>query len=251
MAIEVFGRTIKGSRKKQEDDLFYQVKGNSGMAVACDGIGGMSDGDWASYIAVKLMKKHYNKLSGMEDISGFFYDEIKYLNDIIYNLEDDNHNKLTTGTTLVSTIIKDGALNWASVGDSRIYLYEQKNKSLRIITREHNYKLKLDEALSQNIITRDEYDSEIEKADALISYLGLSDMQIFDVSMQAYNMEDKDAVVLCTDGIFKALSDDEINEVLNREISVREMVDCIIDNVLKKHIKSQDNATVIIMKYRR
>ena len=248
MAIEVYGKTIKGKRKKQEDDLFYQVKGDSGMAVACDGIGGLDDGDWASYIAVQLMKKHYNNHVGLEDISGFFYDEIQYLDQVISNLEDDKNKKIVTGTTFVSTIISNGLLYWASVGDSKIFLLTQ-NKKLKCLTREHNYRLQLDEALKQGIINEDEYNKEIKKADSLISYLGIGNMQLFDISAKPYQMNNEDMAILCTDGIFRALSNQEILNCIENNYKVEDMVNSIINCINNKNLRSQDNATIIIMKY--
>lgn len=248
MSIEVFGMTIQGKRKRQEDNLFYQVRDNVGMAVVCDGMGGLAEGDWASHIAVQLMKKHFNSRQDGNSIPEFFYEEIHHLDKVICKLEDEKQNQIIAGTTYVSTIIEDNKLYWASVGDSKIYLFS--NNQLSQLTRQHNYKLRLDHELKEGIITRTEYDSEMKKAACLISYLGVGNLELFDINSHPYNLADGDIVILCSDGVFNCLSDEEIIMIINNCESVKDVVNYMIKKIEKKNLKGQDNASLIVLRYR-
>ena len=44
--------------------------------------------------------------------------------------------------------------------------------TLRWLNRLHNYRLELDEALRSGELSRDEYESELPRGQALLSYLG-------------------------------------------------------------------------------
>lgn len=248
MSIEVFGKTIQGKRKKQEDNIFYQVKGNVGMAVVCDGMGGLAEGDWASHIAVQLMKKHFNNMTDINSIPEFFYDEIHHLDEVICKLEDEKQNQIIAGTTYISTIIENNKLFWASVGDSKIYHFS--NNRLLSLTRAHNYKLRLDDELQRGVITPAQYDSEMKKASCLISYLGVGNLEFFDINSEPYNLSDGDLVILCSDGVFNCLSDEEIVGIINSYPSVKDIVNYIIEEIENKDLKGQDNASLIVLRYR-
>lgn len=247
MAIDVFGDAIQGKRKKQEDNIFYQVKNNVGMAVVCDGMGGLDEGDWASHIAVELMKKHFNHRNTSEKIQDFYIEEIKHLDEVICQLEDEERKQIISGTTYVSAIIENDKLYWASVGDSKIFLY--KNNCLTDLAQTHNYKLQLDQALEKGEITEQKYISELKNADCLISYLGVGNLEYYDISEEPTLLLNGDLVILCSDGVFNTLNEQEIINIINGCSSAQDIVEQIIHRIEIKNIKGQDNASLIVLKY--
>ncbi|MBP3620556.1 MAG: serine/threonine-protein phosphatase [Lachnospiraceae bacterium] len=248
MSIEVFGKTIQGKRRKQEDNIFYQTRSGVGMAVVCDGMGGLTDGDWASHIAVQLMKKHFNKRQSIDNIPNFYYKEIHHLDEVICRLEDEKNNQIIAGTTYVSAVIEENNLYWASVGDSKIYIFS--NNSLNCVTRAHNYKLRLDDELARGVITKEQYDNEQKRAECLISYLGVGNLEFYDISNEPYILSDGDMVILCSDGVSNCLTEEEIFGVINNCTTVCEIVEQIITKIEIKDLKGQDNASLIVMRYR-
>ncbi|MBR3833413.1 MAG: serine/threonine-protein phosphatase [Lachnospiraceae bacterium] len=245
--IDVFGKTIQGKRTKQEDSIYYQVKNNVGMAVVCDGMGGLEEGDWASYIAVRLMKKHFNRSSNLDDIPTFFHNEIHHLDNVICKLEDDNNKLLIAGTTYTSTIIRENKLYWASVGDSKVYVYSQ--GKLRCLTRTHNYKLQLDQELNKGMITQAVYNEELKKANCLISYLGVGNMEYYDISSEPIELTKGDVVLICSDGVFSTMSDLELINVINSKVYAKDIVNSVISQIEEKNKKGQDNASLVVLKY--
>lgn len=245
--IDIFGKTIQGKRKKQEDTIYYQVKNNVGMAVVCDGMGGLEEGDWASYIAVRLMKKHFNRNIDLNNIPSFYYNEIHHLDNVICKLEDDNSKQLISGTTYTSVIVSDNKLYWASVGDSKVYVYSQGR--LMCLTRTHNYRLQLEQELEKGMITQDVYNEEMKKGYCLISYLGVGNMEYYDVSQEPLRLMNGDVVLVCSDGVFSSMNDLEMINAINNSRNASDIVNKIINQIEAKNKKSQDNASLVVLKY--
>ncbi len=244
--IDIFGKTIQGKRKKQEDTIYYQSKKNIGMAVVCDGMGGLEEGDWASYIAVRLMKKHFNNTE-LNDIPTFFYEELQHLDNVICKLEDDNNKQLIAGTTYSSAIVKDNKLYWASVGDSKVYIYSQ--GKLKCLTRTHNYKLQLEYELEKGMISQTVYEEELKKGACLISYLGVGNMEYYDISYEPLELISGDVVLVCSDGVFSSVDDLEIINNINCSNNAEDIVIRIMNQIEKKNKKGQDNASLVVLKY--
>lgn len=72
---------------------------------------------------------------------------------------------------MVSVAVKDKALYWNSVGDSRAYLF--RGGSFVQITKDQNYRAVLDEKRKAGLIDDTQYSLESVKGDALICHLGM------------------------------------------------------------------------------
>lgn len=245
--IDIFGNTIQGNRKKQEDSIYYQFKKNIGMAVVCDGMGGLEEGDWASYIAVCLMKKHFNQISDTTDIPAFYEQEIHHLDSVICKLVDDKNKQLIAGTTFTSVIANNNKLYWASVGDSKLYHFSK--GKLNCLTRAHNYRLQLEEELEKEMITQAVYKEEMKKGACLISYLGVGNMEYYDVCKTPFELIDGDVILVCSDGVFSSISDLELIQILEQNTNAADIVKTILNSIEMKNKKGQDNASVVVMKY--
>ena len=131
---------------------------------------------------------------------------------MIANLTDDAGEPLKCGTTVTSAILRDRRLYWASVGDSRVYLF-RKGKLSRL-SNDHSYNLMLSEQFAAGEIS--EIDMFFNKhRNALISYIGIGGLGLMDVSWEEENLEKGDMTLLCSDGLYHALRDDEIETALN------------------------------------
>lgn len=247
--IDIYGKAIKGRRKFQQDNYDFVSNNMASMAVVCDGMGGLTDGDWASYIAVQLLRKHFDRLNIYDNIPDFFKNEIKHLDDVVCKLVDDKNKKIITGTTFASAIIVENRLYIGSIGDSKVYLYSNRNNTLRCLTREHTYRLVLDEKRINGMIDNSEYMAELEKAESLVSYLGVGHMEYYDVNEEPYVLENKDVVIVCSDGIYKGASENDILMAIREHTEPYGITEYILNLIENKNYKSQDNATIVVMEY--
>lgn len=102
------------------------------------------------------------------------------------------------GTTLAAVWIKENCMHWISVGDSKIYLV--RGHQTRCLTTPHNYKMLLDKRKQAGTITSEQYEAELSRGEALVSYIGMNGLKYMDVSMEGLELEAEDQIVLCSDG---------------------------------------------------
>lgn len=240
--------SVIGTRQYQQDSVFADKYGSMSIGIVCDGMGGMSSGDKASETAIRLLAGDFYKLKENDDLAGFLREEAQKMDEAVSEIDADND--LGSGTTVVAAIVKNGKMYWMSVGDSRIYVI--RNNEIIQLTRDHNLKLKLDAELEAGDITMSEYERDMEQGEALISYLGIGNTPIIDVSQQGVDLLENDIIILCSDGLYKRLSDADIfNTVMLEEPDMKRAAKRLTDVVMMRTERSQDNTSVVVMQYNR
>ena len=246
--------SILGSRKDQQDSFFVTsstpvspFKLTRSFAVVCDGMGGLEAGDRASLTAVSMMKLAFDKLPTKKlDIPHFYSQMLDYI-DYEINHWNDLETDKGSGTTMVSVIIENKRLYWASVGDSSIFLFQ--GNMLKKITSEHNYKTYLNRLVLNGKITKRQAEQDPQQ-NALVSYLGMGGVSYRDINPKPYSLRNGDLLILCTDGITDTLTEEELKEIIKNNIDdVFECCRNITNAVKEKNIETQDNATVVIIQY--
>ncbi len=239
--------SIPGTRSMQQDSLLTAVNSPFFAAVVCDGMGGLEGGEVASRTAVNRFQKDFMKLSGQENIADFLYEEAEALDEEVYGLKTEEGQFLDAGTTIVSVIICQDQMYWMSSGDSKIYFI--RDGKLSTLTREHNYRLSLDILKKRGMISEEDYISESEKGDALISYLGMGNLSLIDGNRETIWLNRGDMVLLCSDGLYKSMSEEEILGIMLKYKNVQKMAAALTDAVTEKGFSSQDNTSVIVLRY--
>lgn len=237
-----------GSRENQQDTSFGQVDGNTAFAVVCDGMGGLEGGELASQTAVRILVGDYYNLDKRDNMPAFFREEAYKMNQAVCKLKDDHGKCLEAGTTIVAICIYEGKLQWLSVGDSKIYVIRK--EEILSVNQEHNYGLQLNQMLNTGEITLAEFEEEQGRAEALISFLGVGDLELMDINEEPFYLEDEDTVLLCSDGLYKALEDELILGVIQSSLPNTQLAaKRLLDAVKEKKVKGQDNTSVVLLQY--
>ena len=167
---------------------------------------------------------------------------------MVTKLCDDNGRPLGAGTTTVAVYIDNGCMDWISVGDSKIYVI--RNNTIQCIVREHNYRMMLNDMYMKGEITLEQYRSEEHKAEALISFLGIGSVSLIDESENSLQLMQGDIILLCSDGLYKSLSEQMILAVISDNyFDMQRAADELTDAALRYSSKSQDNTTVVLLHY--
>lgn len=239
--------SIMGTRKNQQDSVYTMNAHDMTLAVVCDGMGGMEGGELASQMAIQILSQDFAD-NADEDIPDFYQQAAKHMDTAVHGLMRETGELMQAGTTVVSAIIRDKQLYWLSVGDSRIYILRA--GEFIQVNRDHNYRMRLDEQLEQGIITDEEYLEKMSQGEALISYIGMGNVSLMDINPMPFLLEDGDVILLCSDGLYKRLSDEEIQEIIEMELpDVDEAAQNLTRIVMEKTIGSQDNTSVILIQY--
>ncbi|MBQ1519948.1 MAG: serine/threonine-protein phosphatase [Clostridia bacterium] len=250
----IYGDTTIGTRKYQQDsstmspkDDPYFIKHNGLFAAVCDGMGGMQGGERASALCAEtLYKSVINRGSVIDDPCAVMKDAVIRADRSIYALTDENGQRMRAGTTAVAAVISGGRLHWISVGDSRIYMFE--NGVITKVTRDHNYMLELMTQVEQGAITL--YDAENHpQAEALISYVGMGGIKLIDEGSVPFS--EGRLCILCSDGLYKVLTDLEIETIVkDNQNNLRALPRKLVEAVeARRGVRSLDNTTVVVIGY--
>ncbi len=239
--------SIIGTRKYQQDSYGCIETPLGCLAVVCDGMGGLEGGEKASSLAVRNLLEDYISLTE-SDIRRFLKVEAIKLDKRVFHISDENGEPLGAGTTLAAVHIQDGQMNWISVGDSKIYVL--RSGELHCIVREHNYRLLLNEMLSDGKLTKEQYHAQEAQAEALISYLGLGELVLMDTNEKPLQLLAGDMILLCSDGLYKSLSEDKIKAVIaDNDFDLERAARELTAAALHTASHAQDNTTVILLHY--
>lgn len=236
-----------GDRDEQQDSFGYELSIGEGLVVVCDGMGGMNGGKIASGLAVKEVLDEYKSVCPCNDAVTFLAEATKKASLKIRDYKLSDGERLNAGSTLVAILIQGRRLFWSSVGDSRAYLLRD-SKYVQI-TLDQNYKTVLSEKLDSGLINEAEFDNESDKAEALISYLGIENLQLIDYNNEELTLKRGDKIVIMTDGLYRIVDEPEIFTIINNFNNISEALRALEAKAMSKSRKSKnrDNMTVAII----
>lgn len=237
--------SIIGKREQQQDYYTCSRLSDRTIAIVCDGMGGLQGGSIASRHAANLLLKDLEEVSQIEDMHDFFQKELEKLDDAIWALKDENGARIGAGTTIVAVLMFGNKLYWFSVGDSK--LFYMRKQEMYCVTRSHNYAMQLEDMKKNSMIAEEKYLEELKKGEQLISYLGMGVAEIFDGNYSPFTMEVGDKILLCTDGLYRTLSQQEIRNILELRGNTEHKCKQFEEAIAEKRNHNQDNATWIVI----
>lgn len=238
--------SIIGHRKMQQDTIFGQFDENGGIGIVCDGMGGLEGGEKASALAARTLAEDYFNSVPISNVPAFLRREGQKIDGIVSRLTDERGNDMDAGTTMVAAIIQDDILHFLSIGDSRIFFI--RNDAIQPLNELHNYRLTMDRMLKEGSMSMAEYKKKGKQAEALISFLGMGDMALMDI--KTIQLKDQDRILLCSDGLYRALSKDVILEVLNyHKFDMQMAAQALTDEASRRSKRGQDNTSVVLIQY--
>lgn len=244
--------SVIGSRKEQQDAIladkdYAYIQNKRVIAVLCDGMGGLNGGAVASQISTAIIYQEFFKWQDTDKLPEFYMNVIPKIDEEISKLENEDGTMMKAGTTLVSVIIKDEELYWASVGDSHIYII--RDNKIFCITEEHNYLKLLKERVIRGEITEEEMNNNPQK-EALISYIGMGGVKYIDINYKPFQLMEGDYIVLCSDGLYRTVEEEEMKEIIySCGDDVNQAAVCLTDYAISKGKKNQDNTSVIVIEF--
>jgi protein phosphatase len=183
----------------------------------------------------------------IEDIPAFMEEAANRMNQAVCELSDGTGVAGAAGTTMTAVVIDGRRLYWASVGDSRIYIYRE--GKIAQVTRDHNYMLTLREMAARGEISEREALTHSSR-EALISYIGMGELELVDVNANPFSLMHGDIVLLCSDGLTKSLSDGEITSVISGNYGDLEETARLLPRMaFSASPRSQDNTSVVLLQY--
>jgi PPM family protein phosphatase len=236
-----------GARQEQQDSFGFSdpraeafVSHGGFLGIVADGMGGLSHGSEASHTAVQTFLQSYQSKVPSESIPDALSRSLSAANEAVVALADQLGSADGMGTTLAAAVVHHDSLYWISAGDSRIYICHG-NRLVRV-TSDHVYASLLNEEVAKGTLSRAEAQENSERA-ALTSFLG--DLKEVDRSLRPFALRKGDRVLVCSDGLYRALTEAEITKAFRRDPQTA--CDTLVERAIAKQRKQQDNLTIIAL----
>lgn len=227
-------------RSKNQDQATVIVNTKDQVVVVvCDGMGGHRSGEIASRVVIEHVTSCFNCIPPFDndaEVKKWLHDTIEEANVIVKKTAQQNIEHHGMGTTIVIAVYMAGKLYISHVGDSRAYIF--KDKQLKQITKDHTL---VNELIDRGMISKEEGKSHSQKH-VLTQAIG-ADTQL-DPSLIELEFADS-LLLLCSDGLYNTLDEEKIISVLDKDIKVSEMVNELID--LANENGGYDNIAVAIV----
>ena len=245
------GRQAIGKRSGQEDAYaFSNIPASPGAAnglllLVADGMGGHTAGNKASELAVRPFVSAFHR--GGETMSERFSRAIDSANDAIAaTIETDPEQFEGMGTTLLALAVTPLGLEWASVGDSPLYLFRR--GTLRRINADHSFRPVLREMVANGELTTEQA-AKSSLRNRLRSALVGSEITLVDLASRALPLLEGDILLAGSDGL-QTLSDEEVAAVLEAHAAAdaATIASRLVEAVMKVDKPKQDNVTAAIVK---
>lgn len=227
--LKAVSRTETGPVRENNEDA---VVSSDRLAVVADGMGGHPGGEFAAAVAVALVQAAFTGRSLDELQAG-----VRAANRAIWDRAAGDAHLEGMGTTICAAgLTEDGALAVVNVGDSRSYVLH--DGSLRQLTRDHT--------LTAELVQRGEL-SEQEALDhphrnVLTRALGVGPCVELDSTLHDATTDDR--LLLCSDGLFNEVPDDEIASMMTSTEDVQATADALVELALSRG--GHDNVSVVV-----
>lgn len=234
----------QGARSYQEDSFGFSsidrgdVEQHGFTAIVADGMGGLSGGAQVSGYVVSAMLEMQKNRDPSVPVSIYLSRALCAVNNSIVS------SGLTGGSTAVVVACFPSGVHWCTVGDSRVYLFRE--KSLTVMNEDSDYMNQLIEQVISGDLTYDEA-GEDRKKDSLAQYMGHKGGITPDANAKPLLPKDGDKLLLCTDGVYNALTSEELSELLT--LPADQAAAAIESGVIAKGYSNQDNFTAVILEF--
>ncbi len=256
--------TDKGTTKEvNQDSTMVKVAstaqyGKIVMGVLCDGMGGLTQGEVASAKAIELMGKWFveglpmalyhknvterlDRTETLDIISEITRGWQTLALDINAEILDyGNQHRCMLGTTMVALLVIGGEYVIMNIGDSRVYGSDRGQAVL--LTHDQSV---VQDMIDKGMMTEQEAENSPQKS-VLLQCLGVSE----DVKPQMVRgkIERGQEFVLCSDGFWRGLTQDELNSCLSHpstatEDDMKKNLDRLVETL--KNRGEKDNISVI------
>ncbi len=228
-----------GLVRKQNEDSLIVIENKIGhkLLLVADGMGGHNAGDVASSTAVDIISSKFKEINKQLDYKEFIKNVIMLANQKIYKESILNIELSKMGTTVSLLIIADEYIYTGHIGDSRIYFIN--DESIKQISRDHT----LVQAMVESGTISSEEAEHSRYRNVLLQALGTS--KSLTIEVKQMNIPYGAKFLLCSDGLTGPVSDFKIHEVVNRDISIKEKLEILVNEA--NSLDGSDNVTIILM----
>lgn len=239
MQLEMAMLSKTGGRKVNEDACDFRSAAEIHCCVLSDGLGGHYGGDIASKLVVTSVLDAFQKhpVCSQQTVEAL----LRVGNDAVVRAQCQNITLRQMRATAVILLVdtKHNSAVWGHIGDSRLYGFRQGR--IIVQTRDHS--------VSQSMVEAGYLKPEELRLSPRRNQLfaALGDSKHFEVTVipGVFSVQEGDAFLLCSDGLWEHVLESEMERTLAASASVSEWLKVLEDRVLVHGGEGQDNYSAI------
>jgi protein phosphatase len=239
MQFSVYQESHIGGRKVNQDRMGYSFTRDALLLVLADGMGGHLRGEVAATIALQTISTMFQ-----QQATPYVKKPERFLELACMAAHHDIHrycaaNNLpdTPRTTVVVCLIQHNTAIWAHVGDSRLYWLRGGQVLAR--TRDHSH---VESLIARGVVPPSARATHPDR-NKLYNCLGAGVVPRIELSGRA-SLLPGDQLLLCSDGLWSMLPDEEMAHCLHTRTVVRAVPD-LVGAALAKAGAGSDNVTAL------
>jgi serine/threonine protein phosphatase PrpC len=222
-----------GMRRKINEDVVL-TRPDVGLWVVADGMGGHAAGD----VAARMVADSLDAMQCPNELAAFVDRVEDTLTDINVRIREhsaEHFGGRTMGCTVVTLLARGraGIALWA--GDSR--LYRLREAEFVQVTRDHS---PLEDLVEQGVLTEEEAEKHPDSNVITRAVGGQTELRL-DIAM--FDIEAGDTYLLCSDGLYRELSFDEIKAHLLTD-DLNASIQALLQLALERG--ARDNVSIVI-----
>ena len=246
--IEIKGKTLGfidsriGGRKENQDSAGLKETKLGYLVVVCDGMGGMQGGSVASQLAVQTILETVASADKQSNPSMTLIKAIRNANMAIIEEGQNNPNLQGMGTTVTALLLTPYSALTAYVGDSRIYQLRKGKKVFR--TFDHSMVF---EMVRKKVISEEQARLSAQ-SNVILKALGITPDIEVEIEERPYLKGDR--FILCTDGFWGAMPEDEFIRHLSENNPINKILDStanVVESIGRNSGNEYDNLTAAIL----
>ena len=244
MQVEYADISLLGGREENQDRVCTAVAEHAALLLVVDGMGGHADGARAAQVTQQVITEAFwHTPQPLFDPLGFLHLTIGRAHEEVVKLGAKLPLEHRPRATCAACLVQQGASWWAHVGDSRVY--HMRRGAVVARSRDHSH---VEQLLRDGVITEAEAHGHPMRNFVECCLGGdpiLPDMSI----TRRRPLEAGDVLLVCTDGLWGTLKDEEIAPELEGAGALREKLQKLGERAVKRAGGGSDNTSVAALRW--
>ncbi|NVM75468.1 protein phosphatase [Duganella sp. SG902] len=239
MQFSVYQESHIGGRKVNQDRMGYSFTRDALLLVLADGMGGHAGGEIAASVALQTISTLFQQQAQpyVKKPQRFLEEALRTAHRDIHQHRHTHQLSETPRTTIVACLIQHNTATWAHCGDSR--LYWMRGGQILGRTRDHSH---VENLIAKGLALPSERATHPDR-NKLWNCLGADTPPRVEVGGGA-GLLPGDVMLLCSDGLWSMLPDDELVRRLQAQTVVRAVPD-MLHAALRAAGDASDNVTAL------
>ena len=244
MRVETAEISLLGGREENQDRVSTAVAEHAALLVVVDGMGGHADGARAAQVTQQVITEAFwHTPQPLFDPLGFLHLALGRAHEEVVKLGTQLPLEQRPRATCAVCLVQQGASWWAHVGDSR--LYHLRGATLVARSRDHSH---VELLLREGLISAEQAHSHPMR-NYVECCLG-GDPILPEMSLgRRRAIKPNDVLLVCTDGLWGSLKDEEIVAELGSPGALRERLLRLGEKAVKRAGAASDNTSAAALRW--